>query len=158
MTKNIIDALDIPKREKRNLKTGIVLLQSMRIWNAEIYRNIDRPSYKLDVLRTYISRALFEAFSVMVFIGGLVVVMLSLAQDLIFPNDTYWLQRAGAVLVATSLIAEYAAFRVDDIDSPALNGWEHAWVDRVRRLVQPTGFVAAAVGTLIWAYGDLPFR
>jgi len=96
---------------------------------------------------------------------GWIVFIGSLAVDLAFANKYFWFQRSGAVLCMLAIAAEFRLNQIDRdalkkdwdsrindekaIDTPMFTETDH---DKNMKLI---AHVSIAVGTVIWAYGDL---
>jgi len=82
----------------------------------------------------------------------LITVGISIYMDLCIHNDIFWFQRSGALMGALSI---YIAFhessqRITKQDN-TLNINTEIWY-------QWLALALGIIGTIIWAYGDLPFR
>ena len=99
---------------------------------------------------------------------GWTVLIGSLIVDIMFPNQTFWLQRSGAVLCMLSIAAE---FRLNQLDRSALiDDWNARCNDEKaidtpmfietnrEKSLKLIAHFSVAVGTLVWAYCDLPFK
>lgn len=64
-----------------------------------------------------------------------------------------WFQRSGAVLVAVAAASEFYQMPIDKI---GLTGEVGHY--RVQKFFRRFGFMAIIVGTIVWAYGDMPFQ
>jgi hypothetical protein len=149
-----VENIYIPKQLK------IRILFAIGAWH---HQSEDPGAYievEESVLRKYEFKCWKEIVSYLILMCGIALMLnafyidatLSLDQQ---SNPVYWFQRSGAILVAVSLFAEYSLHR----------GPSQVWAItatplflKIRQIVRFVGFLFAAIGTLIWAYGDLPFR
>ena len=96
--------------------------------------------------------------------AALVPAAISLALDLIVPSDFYWFNRAGSLMVLFAVILE---FRQEYFAQPTRSkGYMEQGVglliptelSRFRKNLRWTAVTLAILGTVIWGYGDVPFR
>ena len=88
--------------------------------------------------------------------------------DYIVPNNFYWFQRSGAVLCILALTAEFSLYKLDRAASinnlnDALDYNDSLYTGVIKdtkfdKRIKSTTHFCVAAGTLIWAYGDIPFR
>ncbi len=99
------------------------------------------------------------------FIIGWVVLLISLWADLIVPNSYLWFPRSGAVLCMLSIAAEFRLSRMErnysgnDLrealkyhEALSTGVYPETTYDKTVKLF---AHISVAVGTLVWAYGDL---
>ena len=99
---------------------------------------------------------------------GWCVLIGSLIVDMMIPNQIFWFQRSGAVLCMLSIVAE---FRLNQLDRTALIDDWNARCNDEKALNEPMfiesnrekslkliAHFSVAVGTIVWAYCDLPFK
>lgn len=74
-----------------------------------------------------------------------------------------WFSRSGAVMTVFALLAETAVVKARRSINPAGFGWEG--LNELRKIFLPQFekidahiFILVITGTIIWAYGDLPFK
>jgi hypothetical protein len=101
------------------------------------------------------------------FITSILFVISFALLDYIVPNEFYWFQRSGAVLCILAISAEFALHKLDRSASKNLsdaldyNNSLHTGViidTKFDKAVRNSTHFCVAAGTLIWAYGDIPFR
>lgn len=96
---------------------------------------------------------------------GWLILLISLWIDLIYPNIYLWFPRSGAILCVLSLVGE---FRLNQIDrSKMISNIEESlkYMNSLDTGVFPEtsyekrvkifAHISVAVGTFVWAYGDL---
>ncbi|MBA6231379.1 MULTISPECIES: hypothetical protein [unclassified Colwellia] len=83
------------------------------------------------------------------------------------PKETIgtWFQRSGSLITFLGVCVEFIIFRVPDYvyangSQPGFpcafdGGGMH---EKIYRFVKVTGVIVILLGTLIWGYGDIPFR
>lgn len=97
---------------------------------------------------------------------GIVAVLFSLIASLVSGEGT-WFARSGAVMVLSAAVLEFRQLHFGQLillaaalGNRALGlptGDQGARVKKYRTRLQWSALVLAIFGTLIWAYGDLPF-
>jgi hypothetical protein len=96
---------------------------------------------------------LFDAFLVLLAIGPSIC---SLHIDMT-PNEYYWFQRSGSVMVFFSVLLEFNQLK-EPLDIGVINSSRfHKYCASVKSLMPYISLILAALGTIIWGYGDIPF-
>lgn len=91
--------------------------------------------------------------------------ILSFLNDLLVPNDIHWFARSGAILCVMSLSAEFRLNRSPFMKMQGEEHWQRLgqnesgqhFETRFSQRVTTFTHFSVAMGTLAWAYGDLPF-
>jgi len=91
-------------------------------------------------------------------IGSLVIDLLSKEV-----NPLYLFQRSGAVAVLLAAWGEYILYQINIIINPSPSGYvtERKWEMKYGikyKCFSYTALGLVIVGTLVWGYGDLPFK
>lgn len=82
----------------------------------------------------------------------LIIVGVSLSVDISSNNNTFWFQRSGALMGASGIyIAFHESGQRFTGEGGTLNIETNIWYRWL-------ALVLGIIGTLIWAYGDLPFK
>jgi hypothetical protein len=129
-------------------------IMSNRLLYFQERQVLNFPISKLQIIFCFILSVLFVAVFFLL--------------DYMVPNDFYWFQRSGAVLCILAISAEFSLNKLDrtasinslndalDFNNSLKTGVikDTKFDKRVRR----TTHACVAAGTLIWAYGDIPFR
>jgi hypothetical protein len=96
--------------------------------------------------------------------AAVIPALASLVVDLQFANEYFWLQRAGSIMVLSGIILDVRQYGFSETEEspdltvngkPAIIG---SVVPESRKRLQRVAVALAVVGTLIWGYGDVPFR
>jgi len=114
-----------------------------------------------------IDRKIRDTFSYCMPVFGMALVfpIISLAIDIFGKgaNPLYWFQRSGAVAVFLAAWGEYKLYQINIIINPSPSGWasEPKWRNKYGSKYKYFSYTALGlviVGTLVWGYGDLPFK
>lgn len=116
------------------------------------------------MLNNFFKKYCIELF----FCLGWVVLLVSLCIDLTIPNSDLWFPRSGAVLCMLSLGAEFRLSRMTPIYSGSTveeameyHKASHTGIypeTKYNKAVKFFTHFSVAVGTLVWAYGDLAIK
>jgi len=86
-------------------------------------------------------------------IGGILIFLVSLYWDLTDTGEkTFWLQRSGAVL---TVMGAYIAFHESRENTKFING--ELFINN-ELPYKAISLIYVVVGTLLWGYGDIPFK
>ncbi|MGP5565439.1 hypothetical protein [Vreelandella alkaliphila] len=99
---------------------------------------------------------------------GYVILFISLIVDLFAETDQYWFQRSGALLCMLAIAVE---FRINEVRG-AIDVTDEDLTSITEQAVITEDFIdtqtylflkyfshfSIAVGTVVWAYGDIPFK
>ena len=95
-------------------------------------------------------------------LGAVAIPTLAYIGILMPANETIatWLQRSGSIMVFLALLSEYMLFTIHGLIYMSGICDEHLWPMRIKygklhTALSLTSFTAAAIGTIIWGYGDL---
>ncbi|MDI4654241.1 MULTISPECIES: hypothetical protein [Pseudoalteromonas] len=106
-------------------------------------------------------RRLFIIFAVI----STIAPFLSLFEFLRPASETFatWFQRSGSIMVVVALLSEMHAYQMFDVFKP--DGFVNTTYAETEKKYSPqvklcniVAFILIAIGTLIWGYGDIPFR
>jgi hypothetical protein len=98
-----------------------------------------------------------------VFLIGTAALPYLTLEGLIMPESetsSTWFQRSGSIMVLLALTSEYMLFSIHKLVYMTGIWDEHLWPMRIKygkphTVLSLVSFMAAAVGTIIWGYGDL---
>lgn len=95
-------------------------------------------------------------------------ISLGLLADILLPNEYFWFQRAGAVLCMLSISAEFKLGRANPMKFKRSPYELHQYLEsldyglptetKYEKLVKFSTHISLAIGTIVWAYGDLVFK
>lgn len=112
---------------------------------------------RVDAMKSYIG-------DISLLVLAVAPALVSLAVDVHFANEYFWLQRAGSLMVLFGIILDFRQYgfaetqearKVYSEGKPQIIG---KVVPEPRKRLQKAAIALAVVGTLIWGYGDVPFR
>lgn len=92
------------------------------------------------------------------------LLLITASIDYFYPNSIYWFQRTGSIVVVAMLIIEYRYHLLaSSVPSkvyyeksiPLQVGFKVGWL---RKRIHIVSLSIGFTGTLIWAFGDLPFK
>ena len=106
-------------------------------------------------------RRLFIIFAVI----SIIAPLLSLFDFLRPVSETFatWFQRSGSIMVVLAFISEMRSYQMFDVFKPAgfvsttYAETEKKYSSQVT-VCNIIAFILIAIGTLIWGYGDIPFK
>ena len=101
-------------------------------------------------------------------LAGITICAASLLIDVQITNDFYFFQRSGAVLCFFAILAEFRINRVKEKITITDSDFRHLKnLDLIHLNFHDTNYckglqmlahICLGLGTLIWGYGDIPFR
>ncbi len=137
---------------KENILTAFNLMPGLK-------RNIDdRFTEELSIV--------FDIFiSWLIFVVAVIFSVISIYLDLRYHGECYLFQRSGALIVIAAAIIEIKLSKYPNWFEEDLLHFEHdaeeaVW-DRFFNLsskFRRIGWYSLVIGTVIWAYGDIPFK
>ena len=110
-----------------------------------------------------------EKFSLYFTSAMLLIGIASILMDFIFPNDSYWFQRSGAMIVLAGVESQYTIFinrnkKLLFIKPPNTHNIFLIFLSKIKNMFSQYckkdifAIWLIVSGTVIWAYGDLPFK
>lgn len=124
--------------------------------NAGLMQGDGEVSHEPDLLRqpAALWSALFVIISYVLLLAACGWTLVGFIWDRADPAS-HWFQRSGAVLVAASLLMEFLVPWVMRYQAPVIGFHPTPLYFRMSEGFRLLGVLLAAVGTCIWAYGDI---
>jgi hypothetical protein len=79
-------------------------------------------------------------------------------------STEFWFQRSGSIMVIFAVLLEFNLFKYNSVEEAGTVYVEGQAVSKggalptFKKIIKVFGFILAILGTLIWGYGDLPFK
>jgi hypothetical protein len=102
---------------------------------------------------------------------GLFIIMLAFtiasfyASVYTWKHDTEWFQRSGAIMVLIAAIIEYrhlneykVHYQQAAMSGGISRGWHLSILIKSRTVIGRLAIYCLVIGTVVWGYGDMPFK
>lgn len=136
----------------------VKLLIKFELWR---FTNGNKNEISNPVIIEWAHRTVWELISYLGFGFAIIWMFMCLIFDLsdYVASDFFWFQRSGALLVLAATVAEFCQFDRPSLSDELSHGvGKTALMSLWQRSVKIAGIIAIVAGTVIWAYGDLPFK